>query len=82
MVFMTGGAFTAAAREFLERVANPRIDKPIVATALLAVLADLASTPVTVGRETPRADPVKVMALQLAADALRRRRASGRCLAA
>jgi len=31
MVFMTGGAFTAAAREFLERVENPRIDKPIVA---------------------------------------------------
>ncbi len=47
MVFMTGGAFTAAAREFLERVANPRIDKPIVATALLAVLADLLAPDVT-----------------------------------
>jgi len=29
MVFMTGGAFTARAREFLERVPNARFDKPI-----------------------------------------------------
>jgi hypothetical protein len=29
MVFMTGGAFTAAAAEFLERVPNPRLDKPL-----------------------------------------------------
>ena len=29
MVFMTGGAFTPRAREFLERVDNPRMDKPV-----------------------------------------------------
>jgi signal transduction histidine kinase/CheY-like chemotaxis protein len=28
MVFITGGAFTPAAREFLERVENPRVEKP------------------------------------------------------
>jgi signal transduction histidine kinase len=28
MVFMTGGVFTPRAREFLERVPNPRIEKP------------------------------------------------------
>jgi CheY-like chemotaxis protein len=28
MVFMTGGACSAYAREFLDRVANPRLDKP------------------------------------------------------
>ena len=29
MVFMTGGAFTPRAREFLERVPNARVEKPI-----------------------------------------------------
>ncbi len=28
LVFLTGGAFTSAARMFLDQVANPRIDKP------------------------------------------------------
>jgi len=28
MVFITGGAYTPAAREFLERVDNPRVEKP------------------------------------------------------
>jgi ligand-binding sensor domain-containing protein/signal transduction histidine kinase/CheY-like chemotaxis protein len=28
MVFITGGAFTPAAREFLEKVENPRVEKP------------------------------------------------------
>ena len=28
MIFMTGGAFTERARAFLERVPNPRLDKP------------------------------------------------------
>ncbi|MBU8896686.1 response regulator [Corallococcus sp. M34] len=28
MVFITGGAFTSAARTFLERVRNPRVEKP------------------------------------------------------
>ncbi len=28
MVFITGGAYTQAARDFLERVSNPRVEKP------------------------------------------------------
>src|SRR5688572_11044201 len=28
LVFMTGGAFTARARDFLERISNPRFEKP------------------------------------------------------
>ena len=47
MVFLTGGAFTTAAREFLEHVANPRIDKPVVSTNLLAVIAELMPPPAT-----------------------------------
>jgi signal transduction histidine kinase len=41
MIFVTGGAFTAAAREFLDLVPNPRIDKPVEATNLLAIVAGL-----------------------------------------
>jgi signal transduction histidine kinase len=58
MIFMTGGAFTIAAREFLQRVPNPIIDKPIEAANLLALIAGLASTPVTVGPATSRAGTV------------------------
>jgi signal transduction histidine kinase len=43
MIFMTGGAFTPSAREFLQRVPNPRIDKPIEYANLLAIIAGLAS---------------------------------------
>ena len=42
MIFVTGGAFTPAAREFLDRVPNPRIEKPVEATNLLAMVAGLA----------------------------------------
>ncbi|MBX7098339.1 MAG: response regulator [Myxococcaceae bacterium] len=38
MVFMTGGAFTARARDFLERTTNPRIDKPFDGGSLRAVV--------------------------------------------
>jgi len=41
MIFVTGGAFTATAREFLDRVPNPRIEKPVEATNLLAMVAGL-----------------------------------------
>jgi CheY-like chemotaxis protein len=34
VIFMSGGAFTQAAREFLETVPNRRIDRPIDAPAL------------------------------------------------
>jgi hypothetical protein len=37
MVFITGGAFTVAAREFLDRVPNERFDKPFDASRLRLV---------------------------------------------
>jgi CheY-like chemotaxis protein len=39
MIFLTGGAFTERAREFLDRVPNPRIDKPFEIANLLAIVA-------------------------------------------
>jgi signal transduction histidine kinase len=41
MVFLTGGAFTPGAREFLDTIPNPRIDKPFEMTNLLAIVAEL-----------------------------------------
>lgn len=41
MVFVTGGAFTARAREFLEHTTNPRLEKPLDLERLHAVIADL-----------------------------------------
>ncbi|MEM7158819.1 MAG: ATP-binding protein [Myxococcota bacterium] len=38
-VFMTGGAFTDRARAFLDKVGNPRLEKPFDAKTLHAVLA-------------------------------------------
>jgi signal transduction histidine kinase len=38
MVFMTGGAFTTRAREFLERVPNARVDKPFDVVALRSLV--------------------------------------------
>jgi CheY-like chemotaxis protein len=39
MVFMTGGAFTAAARGFLEATSNPCVEKPFRMDALRAMLS-------------------------------------------
>ena len=39
VVFMTGGAFTAAARSFLDGVDNPRLDKPVDLNTIRAILA-------------------------------------------
>jgi signal transduction histidine kinase len=47
IIFVTGGAFTTAAREFLDRVPNPRIEKPVEATNLLAIVAGLVSPQAT-----------------------------------
>ncbi|BDG03214.1 hypothetical protein AMOR_22100 [Anaeromyxobacter oryzae] len=44
-VFLTGGAFTAAAREFLDAVPNARIEKPFDPEALRAAVARLVSAP-------------------------------------
>jgi PAS domain S-box-containing protein len=41
IVFMTGGAFTAAAREFFETVNNPRIEKPFSARELRELINQL-----------------------------------------
>ncbi|MGO8969657.1 MAG: hypothetical protein ACLQDQ_08800 [Myxococcaceae bacterium] len=41
MVFITGGAFTEAAVNFLERVAIRRMDKPFDPRALQALVRDL-----------------------------------------
>jgi len=38
MIFMTGGAFTEGARQFLDTVSNPKIDKPLQLDRLVAVL--------------------------------------------
>ena len=40
-IFVTGGAFTASARAFLDRVQNPRIDKPIEMANLLAIVGGM-----------------------------------------
>jgi PAS domain S-box-containing protein len=41
MVFMTGGAFTQSAREFIENVLNRRIEKPFDLKALRTLVNDL-----------------------------------------
>jgi signal transduction histidine kinase len=41
MVFMTGGAFTPGAREFLERVRQPRIEKPFDVPLVRALIREL-----------------------------------------
>jgi two-component system, cell cycle sensor histidine kinase and response regulator CckA len=43
MAFMSGGAFTASARAFVERVDNPKIAKPISLDDLERVIGDLLS---------------------------------------
>jgi signal transduction histidine kinase len=49
MIFLTGGAFTATARAFLDMVPNPKAEKPLQQKDLLALiartLADEASLP-------------------------------------
>jgi signal transduction histidine kinase len=40
MIFLTGGAFTARARSFLDNVANLRLEKPFDTTALRAIVND------------------------------------------
>ena len=44
IIFMTGGTFTASALDFLQRVSNPRIDKPVESANLLALIAEVATT--------------------------------------
>jgi CheY-like chemotaxis protein len=41
MIFVTGGAFTRRAREFIDRVENPMIEKPFDPRRLLACLGTM-----------------------------------------
>jgi hypothetical protein len=41
MVFMTGGAFTRSARDFLDRVPNQRIEKPFKADSVRRAVFEL-----------------------------------------
>jgi two-component system cell cycle sensor histidine kinase/response regulator CckA len=41
IIFLTGGAFTPSAKEFLARVANARLEKPFQLAALRALLSDM-----------------------------------------
>ncbi|QRO00327.1 response regulator [Archangium violaceum] len=41
VIFLTGGAFTPQAKDFLERVPNRRVEKPFNARALLAVTREV-----------------------------------------
>ena len=45
MVFVSGGAFTPRAREFLERVPNARVEKPIDLQNLRLLLATSSGEP-------------------------------------
>jgi PAS domain S-box-containing protein len=45
IIFLTGGAFTATAREFLDRVPNQRVDKPFDATHLRNIVASRLAKP-------------------------------------
>ena len=38
VIFLTGGAFTVRAREFLDRVPNARLDKPFDSECLRAMV--------------------------------------------
>ncbi|HEV8320477.1 MAG TPA: response regulator [Myxococcota bacterium] len=48
MVFMTGGAFTDAARDFLAGVQNVRIEKPFDAAAVRTIVARLTGAPAAI----------------------------------
>lgn len=41
MIFMSGGVFTDEAQSFLERVPNPRVDKPFDHDRLLALIREV-----------------------------------------
>ncbi len=45
VVFMTGGAFTTAAREFLSRVSNPWLEKPATADEIRRAVRKMLETP-------------------------------------
>ena len=42
MIFITGGAFTPAARQFLDTISNPRLEKPFGLEELRAMVRSVA----------------------------------------
>jgi signal transduction histidine kinase len=52
VVFMTGGAFTEQARDFIEHVPNQKVLKPLDEQALLRLMADLPVRAVPIERQT------------------------------
>jgi len=48
VVFLTGGAFTPAAREFLDTVPNPIVEKPFDPKSLRSIIAQFASSAVSI----------------------------------
>jgi PAS domain S-box-containing protein len=50
-VFLTGGAFTPGAREFLERVRNERVEKPFEAAALRELVGHMLKARPPAGKE-------------------------------
>jgi signal transduction histidine kinase/ActR/RegA family two-component response regulator len=51
MLFLTGGAFTSGARDFLDEIPNPRLDKPFDVEELRSLVGNLVrqSAPVVIG---------------------------------
>ena len=69
MVFVTGGAFTTRARDFLERVPNPRLSKPFDVDALFAAVRSRSGLTYTAHkssvRRARRPDPLLLPARRL-----------------
>ena len=54
VVFVTGGAFTARAREFLDQVPNQSLEKPVDGAKLLALIASLRAADEGPASQLPR----------------------------
>ena len=57
VVFVTGGAFTDRAREFLARTSNPRLEKPFETGAVRALVARVIDGPSPGTAPSPAAPP-------------------------
>jgi FixJ family two-component response regulator len=53
IIFLTGGAFSPAAREFLDTVANPRLEKPVDTANLIALIEGMANREGAPNRDAP-----------------------------
>jgi hypothetical protein len=56
IIFLTGGAFTHPAREFLGRVDNPRLDKPFDSQSLRALVNRVVESGVSKPPSPPNLD--------------------------